>query len=171
MRKKIVAVSTIILIALMTTMVFAWFISTESVANKFKMGTINVEVLEPGFENLTDIKVKNYPKNVQVASRGTKKTYVRVRLIPEWSDPSLPVSNVQLNLAANSDWVYYEGYYYYTNYLTQNEITSLLLESVTFTELGPEYEGAVFTLKVVAEGAQITNNAWMDIWGISKLPF
>ena len=52
---------------------FAWFISTESIANKFKMGTIKVEVLEPGFEDITDVSTGTYTKNVQVASLGTKK--------------------------------------------------------------------------------------------------
>ncbi|MBU5311747.1 hypothetical protein KQI38_06875 [Tissierella carlieri] len=171
MRKKIIAVSTIALIILISTVVFAWFISTESIANKFKMGTIKVEVLEPGFEDITDVSTGTYTKNVQVASLGTKRTYVRIRLIPEWSEPSLPISNVQLNLNLG-DWVDGgDGHYYYKYYLTKDQVTSLLLESVTFTSLGPEYDGKTLSIKAVAEGAQITHNAWKDIWGISTLPF
>lgn len=171
MKKKLIAVSTIALIILIIAGgSMAWFMSDNNVDNLFKFGTIEVEVVEK-FEDINGAEVTTYLKNVQVKSLGTKKTYVRVRLVPEWSDPSLPVSNVELNLANNSDWVYFEGYYYYTDYLNQHDITSLLLESVTFTELGPEYEGAVFTLKVVAEGAQVTHDAWKDIWGIPSLPF
>lgn len=171
MRKKIIAVSTMLLIILATSITFAWLSSSEAIANKFKMGTIKVEVLEPEFQDLTNVSTGNYTKNVQVASRGTKRTYVRVRLIPEWSEPSLPISNVQLNLSL-TDWVDGgDGHYYYKYYLTKNQETSLLLQSVTFTSLGPEYNGKTLTIKVVAEGAQITNGAWKDIWGISTLPF
>ncbi len=171
MRKKTIAVSTILLIILLSSMTYAWFFESESIDNIFKMGTIEVEVLEPGFDDLTNVSTGNYTKNVQVASRGTKRTYVRVRLIPEWSNPSLPVSNVEFNLNLG-DWVDGgDGHYYYKYYLTQNQVTSLLLESVTFTDLGPEYNGETFTIKVVAEGAQITHDAWKDIWGITSLPF
>lgn len=171
MRKKIVAVSTIILLISMVGFTFAWFLSSEVKVNEFKMGTVKVEVLEPGFNDLSDVQIGEYTKNVLVASRGTKKTYVRVRLIPEWSDPSLPISNVQLNLNL-VDWVDGgDGHYYYKYYLTKDLETSLLLQSVTFTELGPEYDGKTLTIKAVAEGVQITHNAWKEIWGITTLPF
>lgn len=172
MKRKLVAISTIALIILvMAGSSMAWFMSDGSVDNIFRFGTIEVEVVEEGFTDVTGAAATTYEKNVQVRSLGSKKTYVRVRLVPEWSNSSLPVSNVELNLSNNGDWVYSEGYYYYTRYLEQGEITSLLLNSVTFTDLGPEYVGETFTLKVVAEGAQVTNGAWKDIWGISTLPF
>lgn len=171
MRKRLIAVSTIVLLIFIIGISLAWFLSTESQANKFVLGTIEVEVLEPGFSDITDTKARTYEKNVQVRSLGTKKTYVRVRLVPEWSNPSLPVSNVVFNLASNSDWIYSDGHYYFKYYLTKNQETSLLLDSVTFTELGPEYEGETLTIKAVAEGAQITHEAWKDIWGITSLPF
>lgn len=171
MRKKIIAVSTMLLIILATSITFAWFSSSEAITNKFNMGTIKVEVLEPGFQDLTNVDIGTYTKNVQVASRGTKRTYVRVRLIPEWSDPSLPISNVQLNLNL-TDWIDgQDGHYYYKYYLTKDQETSLLLQSVTFISLGPEYNGKTLTIKAVAEGAQITHDAWKDIWGINTLPF
>lgn len=176
MKKKCILISTIMLISLMVAGgSLAWYTSSSNATNKFKMGTVEVKVLEPGFNDVTDAVVDlDYPKNVQVKSLGTKNTYIRVRLIPEWSDPSLPVSNVVLNLADNSGWVKNnpdDGYYYFIYYLTTNQITALLVESITFVELGPEYDGETFTLKVVAEGVQITHDAWKDVWGLTKLPF
>lgn len=171
MRKKLVAVSTIVLIVSLIGVSLAWFLSTESQADRFEFGTIEVQVLEPGFNDISGAEVGTYEKNVKVVSLGTKKTYVRVRLVPEWSEPSLPVSNVVLNLAPNSDWVYSDGHYYFKYYLTQDQETSLLLDSVTFTDLGPEYQGETLTIKAVAEGAQTTHEAWKDIWGITSLPF
>lgn len=174
MKRKGIVVSTILLIVLIAGVSSAWFLDSEAKVNEFKMGTVKVEVLEPGFEDKTDVEVGTpYDKNVMVISKGTKKTYVRVRLIPEWSNPSLPVSNVVLNLAENSNWVYSDddGYYYFKYYLTQGQETSPLLESVTFTTLGPEYSGQTLTIKAVAEGVQITHEAWKDVWGIESLPF
>lgn len=171
MKKRVIAISTIILIALVLGTTSAWFLASESKANEFKMGTIEVEVLEPGFQDLTDVSAGEYTKNVKVASRGTKRSYVRVALFPEWSEPSLPISNVQLNLNL-VDWVDGgDGFYYYKYYLTENQETSLLLNSVTFSQLGPEYDGQTLTIKAMAEGVQITNNGWKEVWNKTSLPF
>lgn len=173
MKKRIVVVSTILLISIMIAgSSMAWFTSSpEGAVNEFKIGTVKVKVVEPGFEDLENVQATTYDKNVQVQSLGTKRTYVRVRLVPEWSDPSLSVSNVQLNLNIG-DWTtkQADGYYYFKYYLKENEMTSLLLNSVTFTDLDG-YEGQTFTLKVVAEGVQITHEAWKDVWNLGNLPF
>ncbi|HZJ84350.1 MAG TPA: SipW-dependent-type signal peptide-containing protein [Syntrophomonadaceae bacterium] len=172
MKPRLIAVSTIALLVLLiagTSM--AWFSSEDSQDGEFKLGTVKVEVVEEGFTDVEGATATTYEKNAQVKSLGTKKTYVRVRLVPEWSNPSLPVSNVELNLALNDDWLLVDGHYYFKYYLTQNQISSLLLESVTFTELGEEYEGEIFKLHVIAEGVQITHQAWKDVWGIDSLPF
>lgn len=173
MKRRSIILSIIILVAIMIAGgSLAWFTSSPDAAvNEFKLGTVKVKVIEPGFENLTNVEATTYNKNVQVQSLGTKRTYVRVRLVPEWSDPSLSVSNVVLNLNTG-DWTakQSDGYYYYKHILTQNQTTTLLLNSVTFTDLPEEYEGKTFTLKVVAEGVQVTHNAWQDVWGITALP-
>lgn len=175
MKKKIVIISTMLLVVfIIAGGSMAWFLSKPSEAvNQFEMGTVKVKVVEEGFTDISEAVVTTYDKNVQVKSLGSKKTYVRVKLVPEWSEPSLPVSNVVLNLSTNGNWTakQADGYYYFKYYLTENQITSLLLDSVTFTELGPEYQGETFTLKVVAEGVQITHEAWKDVWGLTNLPF
>lgn len=173
MRAKTIAISTIVLTILLVAGVsMAWFMDNEAIANEFRMGTVIVEVEENGFDDIQDATVRSYDKNVQVRSLGTKRTYVRVRLVPEWSNPSLPVTNVGLNMANNSDWLLHsDGYYYFKYYLTTNQLTSMLLESVIFTGIGPEHDGETFTLKVVAEGVQISNGAWEDVWGLNSLPF
>lgn len=181
MKTKLMAVSTILLMVLMIAGgTMAWFnSSTGTINNEFKMGTVDVVVVEEfpeeGYNKVTTIEP--YTKNVRVQSLGSKKTYVRVRLVPQWSDPSLPVSNVQLTFAGDMGEYWYDntkvdGYYYYKYYLTKEKPeTSDLLASVKFTELGPEYDEATFTLKVVAEGVQITNNAYQDVWGLGDLPY
>lgn len=172
MKNKSIVISTILIVLLISSVSYAWFTSNTDILNKFEMGTVNVEVLEPGFEDFEGAEeLVTYSKNVKVRSLGSKKTYVRVRLVPYWSDQSLPVSNVRFNLASNSDWEYEDGYYYFKYYLEKGDITSLLLNSIEFTELGPEYEGKRFSLKVVAEGVQISNDGWKKVWNLSSLPF
>jgi predicted ribosomally synthesized peptide with SipW-like signal peptide len=178
MKAKTIAISTILLIVLVVAgATMAWFTMRANADNKFNLGTVEVEVVE-NYPPVNEVKTNvDYTKEVSVRSLGSKNTYVRVRLVPEWSDPSLPVSNVVLNLSniydgTNGDWVANDdGYYYFRFYLTKDQTTSKLLGSVTFTELGPEYENAQFTLKVVAEGVQITHEAWRDVWELEDLPF
>lgn len=174
MKKKTIIITLVLLISLLVAGgSMAWFTSSPSaISNIFIYGTVKVKVVEEGFSDLQNVSATTYNKNVQVQSLGSKTTYVRVRLVPEWSDPSLPVSNVVLNLNLNG-WTgrQGDGYYYYKSKLTQGEVTGKLLDSVTFTSLPPEYEGATFTLKVVAEGVQTTHEAWKSIWGIASLPF
>ncbi|HHZ14218.1 MAG TPA: hypothetical protein GX394_09880 [Clostridiales bacterium] len=173
MKKKYVFILTIVLISLLATSgSLAWFSANKEATNEFKMGTVGVEVVENSFKNITDVKIQSYDKAVSVKSLGTKRTYVRVRLIPIWSDHNLPVSNVKLILADNDDWIKGDdGYYYFKYYLTEGQVTSELLAEVEFTELGAEYTGKTFILKVVAEGVQASHRAWVDVWGIDVLPF
>ena len=91
--KKYVFILTIVLISLLaTSRSLAWFSANKEATNEFKMGTVGVEVVENSFKNITDVKIQSYDKAVSVKSLGTKRTYVRVRLIPLWSDHNLPVS-------------------------------------------------------------------------------
>ncbi len=171
MKKKSIVISTILMVLLISGISYAWFTSSTNIKNKFEMGTVEVRVVEPDWEDIENAVAIKYDKNVRVESLGSKRTYVRVRLVPYWSDSSLSVSNVRLNLANNSDWKYEDGYYYFKYYLNEGEVTSLLLDSIEFTELGPEYGGERFSLKVVAEGVQISNDGWKQVWGLSQLPF
>lgn len=175
MKRKTILISlTLIVIVAIAGSSMAWQMhKSEGTINKIKMSTVKVEVVGGSFRDINEVVERTYNKNIQVESLGTGNTYVRVRIVPEWSEPSLPVSNVGLDLATNTDWTEKQpdGYYYFKYYLTKNQLTSPLLQSITFTELGPEYEDADFTLKIVTEGVQTTHEAWKDIWGITNLPF
>ncbi|HRC53740.1 MAG TPA: SipW-dependent-type signal peptide-containing protein [Bacillota bacterium] len=172
MKKKTILISVLLVACFAIGVTYAWFTYAEAKENVFTMGTVDVEV-EENFEEVGNaVQDQSYEKTVQVKSNGNKKTYVRVKLFPEWSNPSLPVSNVVLQLADNEDWVLHEdGYYYFKYYLTQGQCSSLLLTNVSFTELGPEYIGKFLTVKVVAEGVQTTHDAWKEVWGLDTLPF
>lgn len=172
MKKKTILISLLLVACFAMGATYAWFTYAEAKENIFAMGTVEVEVVET-FEEVGNAQVgSSYSKSVQVISHGSKKTYVRVMLLPEWSNPSLPVSNVVLELADNEDWVLHtDGYYYFQYYLTAGQSSSPLLASVSFTALGPEYTGKFLTIKVVAEGVQTTHDAWKEVWGLDTLPF
>lgn len=178
MKTKIMVLSVVLLLAmLMAGNTMAWFTSTpDPVVNEFELGTVKVQVIEPGFKDISNAKVQTYNKKVYIKSLGSKDTYIRVRLIPQWSNPSLPVSNVKLNFAKNfqNNWVdnrKEDGYFYFKHLLSEGQTTSPLLKSITFKELGDEYAGETFTLKVVAEAVQATHEAWKYVWGLEELPF
>lgn len=159
MRKKLIIISTILLISISVAgNTFSWFSSSTNNSEETVMfNTIDVEVLD---------------EDARVKSIGTGETYVRVRLIPQWIDHNLSVSNVILNLNSK-DWTskQEDGYYYFKYYLNKDQITSKLVEGVNFTSLPPEYEGKSFKLKVVAEGVQKNNKALGAVWEVKNLPF
>ncbi len=159
MKKKLTIFSTILLISLMVAGgTLSWFAfgSDLSIAEP-KMGTVDVDVINSSLKN---IKVKN---------SGSNEIYIRVRLIPQWDDQSLSVANVKIKITDN--WIEKDGYYYYKHKVKRNERTANLIRDIIYTDLTEEYEGARFTLEVIAEGVQSTNEAWKDTWSINSLPF
>ncbi len=175
MKKRIsLIVVAVLLIIVLSGTSLSWFLSNAGEANsEFQMGRVRVELVEEDFKDIENLEIGTYEKNVQVRNIGTSNSYVRVKLVPEWSEASLPVSNIVFNLSGNGDWTekQEDGYYYFKYYLEENEITSSILDSITFTEISPEYEGASFTLNIVTEGVQKSNNGWKAIWDLTNLPF
>ncbi|MCF6465841.1 TasA family protein [Clostridium sp. Cult2] len=172
MRKKTIIISSIIALSVLLIVgTMAWFSDTKVATNLFTAGTVEIEVNEHGFEDLDNINPGDEKtKNVSVKSIGTKRSYVRVALIPQWNPINLSTDVVILN-TNEDDWVYENGWYYYKYILEQGEETSLLLESVTFaSDIGNEYQGATFTITVKAEAVQASHEAYKDVWGIDSLP-
>ncbi|MCR3956302.1 MAG: hypothetical protein NUK57_08370 [Gudongella sp.] len=160
MKNRLIIFSAILLISIMVAGgTFSWLISSpEASSNDIEMGVVKVEVIG---NNIDNIMVRNI---------GTSDCYLRVLTIPQWSDQSLSVSNVDIDIN-DSDWIGKGGYYYYKYPLGVDELTTDLIENIDFTELTPEYEGAELTVKVVAEGVQSANEAWKEVWSIDSLPF
>lgn len=164
MKKKLIIISTILLISISVAgNTFAWFSASSNnpmqrrMPDRTEMSTIDVRVLN---------------ENVEVQSLGTGETYVRVRLVPKWSDQNLSVANIKINLNSE-DWTskQEDGYYYYKKALGKDQTTSNLIQEVTALERTPEYDGASFEVKALAEGVQKNKEAVKRVWGIDKLPF
>jgi len=160
MKNKLIVFSAMLLASIMVAGgTFAWFTSSpEPSLTNVEMETAKVEVLG------------NELNNISVRNIGTCETYIRVLLVPQWSDHSLSVSNVDIDINT-SDWTEEAGYYYYRNALGANEKTTNIVSHISIDGLTPEYEGENLTLKIVAEGVQSANEAWKEVWGIDSLPF
>ncbi|WP_409227691.1 hypothetical protein [Gudongella sp. SC589] len=160
MKSKLIIFSIILLSAIMVAGgTVAWFSSSpDPTLTNGEMGIVKVEVISDGLGNIC---IKNL---------GKSDCYIRVRLIPQWSDQSLSVSNLDMDIN-DSDWTEMEGFHYYKDSLEVNGITTNIIKSVDIGELTPEYEGESLSIKVVAEGVQSANEAWKEVWSIDSLPF
>lgn len=161
MRKGIAVMSIILLMTIMISGgTMAWFVSNSKSTSEIELGTVKIKV------------IRTEDKKIHIKNLGTSDSYVRVRLIPQWSNPNLSVSNAVLDLS-NENWTskQADGYYYYKKPLKANYVTSNLLNDISIGTLKEDYKGETFTLKVVAEGVQTAHDAWKDTWGIDSLPF
>lgn len=149
---------------------FAWFIaSTAPVTNKFKAGTLEMElkdifvVCNAGNVNPGD----TIDKVVYVKNKGTKRMFVRVLFTPAFSDPLLSTSVVSYPIL-NGWKLHTDGYYYYPHEILPGSMTPILIEEVKFDgpAMGNDYQGVKFTLTVQSDAIQATNGAAADVWGI-----
>lgn len=159
MKRQLMILSAILLVAMMVAGgTMAWFTSSlEAEATHLKIGIVKVEVIDNSLEN------------IKIRSLGTLDSYIRVKIIPQWSDSSIPISDIKIDIN-DSDWKYKDGYYYYKHIVKEGEETSRIINTIN-SDLTHAYEGATFTIKIVAEGVQSTHEAWKDIWSINSLPF
>ena len=181
-KRNIMLVSAIVLATLLVVGgTMAWFTSNpDEVTNTFTAGTVKIEVKEHCFEDKINVNPGDiYEKEVSVKSKGSKQTYVRVKLTPQWTDKNNTVLPNEFNneiiarYDIGEDWVLGpDGYYYYTKIMKENEETPLLIHEVEFN--GPAmtdtYQGAKFTLDVKAEAVQASHYAFRDEWNITGAP-
>lgn len=175
------------LVALLAAGAWAWFTASDEATNTFTAGTVKIEINESGFVDVAGwTPGVETAKKVSVKSSGSKATYVRVSLTPVWGqmdgdsfvpDPSLPVSNVQLDWN-HGGWVHVAldqqggGWYYCKSILAGGSETALLLRSVTLDTAGTDdrYQGKALQIVVNAEAVQASHEAYKDAWGLDALP-
>jgi hypothetical protein len=105
-------------------------------------------------------------KNVSVKNTGDVPVYVRVKFnlfITLSSKESGNESKVDLSLIYlninDENWVYQNGYYFYTLPLQSGAQTENLLRGLTFSkEMGNLYKDSVITVKTRIESVQSNNN-------------
>lgn len=184
-KKALIGLAVLAVVALMAVGTWAWFTAeTDKIVNTFTAGTVDVKINE----DFEADKAGNWnpgqsiKKEVSVTNIGSKCAYVRVLLDVQWFKwgeeendwvaSDLSTDNVSLNLNT-TDWMFYNGYYYYKSSIGANESTTNLLNSVTLVgaDTGDEYQGAKLEISVKAEAVQCTNDAYKDVWNLTKLPW
>lgn len=179
MKKKVVLLTAFTLVALLVAGgTMAWFTANDEVSNIFKAGTVEVKVNDHGFKDVENVNPGDcYEKKLSVKSLGSKRTLVRVKFIPSWTDTSgNPInsgSNDPANIITQSipvigDWIKIGDWYYYKKELTEGNETSVLKQNVCFNggKMDNDYQGATYTLKAEAEAVQATNFAPLHVWGL-----
>ena len=175
----------------------AYYTSSDTFNNEFNAGTYKMVVQETFQSPDNWAPGDTTPKTVTATNKGNTPAAVRIKLTPSWVDANGdPLDLVDeddnevalINFADgyDGDWIYSNGYYYYNGSLGPNEVTSSLLESVTFngdaniesdktcTEdptthktkcvtKATGYAGGKYTLKVDVETVQF--DKYQEVWG------
>lgn len=167
--------------------VYALFIAkTNEAKNSFKTAIVNVAVMEKGEEHedyesnvefydpITD-NVKSVPKVVTIKNKESV-AYVRVTLdaalVSETGRIPLSGQDIQYSFQKNTSWMVDENQvYYYTQVLSQNEESEVLLKEVTLNRSIPSgYHLEVKVLSDAISGKKTSNlkEAW-DIENFNHL--
>lgn len=161
---------------------------SETATNLFNGAGVNIGIVEDGEEKPIESGSKQYPeiqpgtpmqkevqiKNIDSKEYPTTDTYVRVRLVPIFRDKNggsvaADLSQVQYTYG-NEDGTWKkevregETYYYYTESLASNELTSKLITAVQYNAEIPE--GTTFELQVLTEGIASGQEGALSAWGL-----
>lgn len=173
----------------------AWFTSQDSVKNTFNTASSNgengkgIKIIEEFVEPKNMLPGDNVNKDVKVSNTATYDQFIKVKLTPTFVDPkssdrkkitevngkTLDTKNIILNFTenlkkdkSNGSWFKDGDYYYYMGKVKPNELTSMLLDSVTLSkDAGNEYQGLVFDIDVEATSIQASNDAY-ESWNEAK---
>lgn len=169
-KKNLMLGSAILLIVLLVAGgTFAWFTATTGdVTNTFTAGTVSIEV-EETFDETAAQNVNpgdSYTKEVKIKNTGSKKVFVRLKLVAAFDNPLLDISVVDYPIL--NGWILHtDGYYYYPFEVAVGGETPNIIETVSFDgpTMGNIYQGEGFTLTVSdIEAIQVTHGAAYDEW-------
>ena len=187
--RLIIALVVLVMIAGVIGVTFAYFQSQQTFSNVFQTKPYSTEFTENFTSPNNWIPGTTTPKNVTAKNTGQVDVAVRVSYTEEWTSANgTTLSGSQgdnkaaiINLSNESNWVYSNGYYYYSSILGQNQSTNSFIESVTFNELieadytctdedgikkctstGNGYDGATYKLTIKVETIQA--DAYQDAW-------
>ncbi len=172
-KKKIIVFVFIILFAISTIKVFAYFQTKKTVYNEFKVAKINVGI-EENFDNTTwpnDTK-----KEVMIINYDETPVIVRAMYTEIWKYNDNQISNivngtnvVEKKWTENfeNNWVYHNGWYYYKKLLNSRESVQLLKSIKLNNELvgsNESYLNGNYELTFYYEAIQPTSKAVKKLW-------
>lgn len=201
-KKKQMTVTALIALVIIMSVVFAAVYSNKSVKNNFVPAQVNVSVIENdkevGSENELPFENGNAEKKVQIKNPGTATNaadeYVRVCIFPKFVNsrnedmeiyipyiiPKVITGNVftigdvifTLDTDWKKSWEYINGYFYYKDILSPDDITPPLLTGVSMDADRLSYysnKGALLRVSVLADAIQTVGGAVEARWTDSGL--
>lgn len=171
MKRKVLILSVLaILVAILAANTLAYFTADTKAHNVITTGDVAIQLNEWADEARTkefESPVGVMPdtevtKVVEVENVGTGSAWVRVQVVldayAEGGKEQLPPDPVTLDFN-ETDWKYFDGYYYYNYPLDPGETTEPLFTTVTFDpKMGNEYQNSTAHVDVNAYAVQSANN-------------
>lgn len=167
MKRRIFVIAALVLCAsLLAFGTLAYFTAQDEAQNIITAGNLDIQVVETDesgdpFENQTGVMPGSViDKVVKVENIGDNTAWIRVRVtaVCTANGTELPIDGIVLDYNT-TDWVYADGFYYYTSPVDAAEFTTALFNTVTFgIGLGNEYQNAQLTIDVEADAVQYANN-------------
>lgn len=137
-KKNIIVAIVIIILALVVGATFAYFTSNTIFENVFNAGKYKVALIEV-FESPDNwVPGETVPKTITARNDGTVPAVVRIKYKEEWKDlegnditSQVSPNPAIINFDNQSDWVLYNGYYYYNSVLEPTDTTNSFISGVT----------------------------------------
>lgn len=143
---------------------------TDAIVNTFNPAKVDITV-EENFKGSTK-------KDVKITNTGDTEVYIRATYVVTWKDAAENVYSEQpqpgvdytISLNLEQGWVYYNGYYYYTEPVAPRASTGVLIDLCTpVAERTPE--GYTLSVNVLASAIQsVPAEAVGQAWGVSIAP-
>ena len=171
MKRKLLILSVLtILLAILAANTLAYFTADTAAHNVITTGNVDIVLNEWANEERTERFEKQIDvlpgtevtKIVEVENIGAGTAWVRVQVVldvyAEGGKEQLPPDPVTLDFN-ETDWKYFDGYYYYNYPLDPGETTEPLFTSVAFDDqMGNEYQNSTAHVDVNAYAVQSANN-------------
>lgn len=171
MKRKVLILSVLaILLAILAANTLAYFTADTTAHNVITTGNVDIALNEWANEDRTERFEKQInvlpgtevTKIVEVENIGAGTAWVRVQVVldvyAEGGKEQLPPDPVTLDFN-ETDWKYFDGYYYYNYPLDPGETTEPLFTTVTFDpKMGNVYQNSTAHVDVNAYAVQSANN-------------
>lgn len=164
-RLTTMVIATVLLLALAIGGTLAW-LSTKGdpITNTFTPSKVTCEVTEI-FDDIRGVK-----SNVNVENTGDTDAYIRVKLVTyRTNDQGQHIGGTASlpTFTRGANWVWYDGYYYYTRPVAPGEKPEAnLTDSMTLTGSYTDADGGHQAIDVMAEAIQsVPEDAVKAAWG------
>ena len=182
----IVTLALLLTVAVGSTLAYI-FMRTDPVNNTFTPAQVSCAVVENGGRLVTNaiVNTGSEKTNVQIKNTGDTYAYIRVAIVITWKNDQgvvwaeAPTSNdytIEWNLTADG-WVKGpDGYYYYSNAVSSNAFTGILIEKVTLKDgsqppIGTDGTKYYLSVEIVASAIQADGmgvTSAQDAWAKAK---